>query len=321
MKTIKEYFRITDSTVRNTNYSNCRPTNIYAPITYALNSGGKRLRPILMLAVIDALGKNPEHYLNAAVAIEMFHNFTLIHDDIMDHAETRHGKPAVHVKWGEATAILSGDLMQSIAVMMISDTIKNDAKASLDLVNSFNTTAVKVFRGQQYDLDFETRDKVSVDDYMLMIGLKTSALIGGACHLGAICADADNFTRNQFYEYGYSLGIAFQLQDDLLDTFGDETTFGKRIGGDIENDKKTWLNIMATNEAPERMAEAMKLSGAAKIAAVREIYESLDLRNRCEMLINEYITEAINALDGLPIDNEASAFFSDFAHSLVGRTK
>lgn len=321
MKTTNEYFRITDSTVRNTNYSNCRPSNLYDPIVYALNSGGKRLRPILLLAVIDALGKNPENYLNAAVAIEMFHNFTLVHDDIMDNAETRHGKPAVHVKWGEATAILAGDLMQSIAGIMISDTIKHDAKASLDLINSFNMTAVKVFRGQQYDLDFETQGDVSVDDYMLMIGLKTSALIGGACHLGAICANADSRTRNQFYEYGYSLGNAFQLQDDLLDTFGDENTFGKRIGGDIENDKKTWLYIMASNEAPERMAEAIKLTGSAKIVAVREIYESLDLRRRCEDLINEYTAAAINALEGLPIDNDAMAFFSDFAYSLVGRSK
>ncbi len=321
MKTVKDYIAIAESAIRNLDYSNSQPSNLYAPIEYALRGGGKRLRPVLLLAVADALGANPDNLKNAAVAIELFHNFTLIHDDIMDHADTRHGKPAVHVKWGDATAILSGDLMLTLSGIFLSDNSSLDSKTTLDLIRSLNMSAVQVYRGQQFDLDFENNPCVSVEDYMLMTGLKTSALIGGACHLGAICAGAgaDANTRNHFYEYGYELGNAFQLQDDLLDTFGDETTFGKKIGGDIENDKKTWLYILAMKEAPEQMAEAKKLTGNEKIAAVRAVYESLDLRNRCEKLIENHITEAIKQLDRLPIDTEATGFFTDFALSLVGR--
>lgn len=319
MKTAKEYAAIADNAIRNLDYSNSRPRNLYAPIEYALKSGGKRLRPTLMLAVTDALGADSSKFINAAIAIEMFHNFTLVHDDIMDHADTRHGIPSVHAKWGEATAILSGDLMLTISNILISDNKKLDSNTIIGLLNSFNTTAVKVYRGQQFDIDFESKPNVSVDDYMLMIGLKTAALLGGACHLGAICAGADAHTRNRFYEYGYALGTAFQLQDDLLDTFGDEAVFGKKIGGDIENDKKTWLYIMAMNEANERMNEAMKLTGKEKFEAVRAVYESLDLRNRCEKLIDKFTNSAIRQLNELPIDADAKQFFTDFALSLVGR--
>lgn len=319
MKTVKDYAAMAEAAIRSLDYSNSRPSNLFDPIEYALKGGGKRLRPVLLLAVADALGANPDNFKNAAVAIEMFHNFTLIHDDIMDHADTRHGKPAVHAKWGEATAILSGDLMLTLSNIFLSDNNSLDPKITLDLIRSFSMSAVKVYRGQQFDLDFENNPCVSVEDYMLMTGLKTSALIGGACHLGAICAGADAHTRNHFYEYGYALGNAFQLQDDLLDTFGDETSFGKKIGGDIENDKKTWLYIMAMKESPERMDEAKELTGEEKIAAVRAVYESLDLRKRCEKLIEHHTNGAIKQLDKLQIDAEATEFFTNFALSLVGR--
>lgn len=321
MKTLEEYIKFVDDIVVNLDYSKCRPASLFVPIAYTLKGGGKRMRPMLFAAFADALGGDITHLKGTISAIEMFHNFTLIHDDIMDKSSFRHGRPTVWKKWGESTAILAGDTMLSIANTLVGDKKYLPQDIQADLYSSFNITAVKVYRGQQYDMDYDSLDNVTVEEYTMMIGLKTAALIGAACHMGVIAAGGDNESRNAAYEYGYKLGLAFQLQDDLLDTFGDQTTFGKPIGGDIVNNKKTWLNIMATTEAPERMAEASKLEGEDKIKAVSAIYSDLNLPSRCNQLIDCYLSQAIEHLGKVKISDEAEKFFIDFAQKLAGRKK
>ncbi len=321
MKTLEEYVNFVNDIVEKLDYSNCRPANLFAPITYSLQGGGKRIRPVLFAAFADALGADITHLRGTITALEMFHNFTLIHDDIMDKSNFRHGRPTVWKKWGEATAILAGDTMLSIANTLVGDRKYLPADIQAAIYSSFNITAVKVYRGQQFDMDFDSLDNVTVDEYTVMIGLKTAALIGAACHIGALAAGAGNDSQNGAYEYGFNLGMAFQLQDDLLDTFGDQATFGKPIGGDIVNNKKTWLNIIATAEAPERMAEAMKLQGEEKIDAVRAIYTDLDLPARCNKLIDSYLEQSLKYLGDVKMSDDDARFFIDFAHKLAGRQK
>ena len=322
MKSFKEYSKIVNEIIEGLDYSNSRPSNLYEPITYALKGGGKHLRPILLLAFADAFGADISTLNNVAVAIEMFHNFTLVHDDIMDNSDTRHGKPAVWKLWGVPTAVLAGDMMLTVSDILITSPSYMSDAMKLEMLSAFHLTAVKVYRGQQYDIDFDSSDKdVLIDDYLMMIGLKTSALLGGACHLGAVAAQASGKSKTLAYEYGYQLGMAFQLQDDLLDTFGDPDTFGKPIGGDILNDKKTWLYITAKQEAPERMVEALKLNGQAKIDAVRAIYQDLDLPARCQERINYYTNKAIGYAKDSDMKPEAVEFFTNLATSLIGRAK
>ena len=212
------------------------------PVRYTLQAGGKRIRPVLTLAVADAISPDGRHLaVNQAAAIELFHNFTLLHDDVMDRADMRRGRPTVHRQWNEATAILSGDAMLTLAGITM---MKGCDQARLrPVMRMFNRTAMEIYEGQQHDMDFESRTDVTVGEYMEMIRLKTSVLLGCACALGAIITGADETVTDAFYGYGESLGLAFQLRDDYLDTYGDPATFGKQIGGDIACDKKTWLLI------------------------------------------------------------------------------
>lgn len=295
------------------------PRGLYAPIKYALMQGGKRLRPMLTLAAADALGADPAKFLNQALAIEVFHNFTLLHDDVMDKAEVRRGQPTVHCRWNENTAILSGDAMLSFASLLLTDGLDPDKlPAALEL---FNRTAIEVYEGQQLDMDFEERRRVTVGDYMEMIRLKTSVLLGCAIEMGAIVAGADLQTRNALYRYGILLGLAFQLRDDLLDSLGDPALFGKAIGGDILSDKKTWLLINALLEAPQ---DVEPLLGPAtdkteKIERVTAIYRRLNLDSQCQTLIDEHIDQAIAALDEANLPPEARQFFTDLALSTKTR--
>lgn len=292
---------------------------LYFPVEYTLEAGGKRLRPLLALAVCTALGHDPAEALDQAIAVEMFHNFTLIHDDVMDHSDRRRGRPTVVKRWGETQAILSGDALLTMATMRAAKCPEDRIEAVLTL---FNRTALEVYEGQQFDTDFESRKRVSVAEYLEMIRLKTSVLLGCACRMGAIMAGADETVQQAFYRFGEQLGIAFQLRDDYLDTYGDAATFGKPIGGDITNRKHTWLYITAMAERRPEMTAAYNLetTRARRIAKVRSIYDSIGLRNRCNDLIARYCKSAIDALDATGISADDRRWFAYLTERLAART-
>lgn len=320
MKEYNEYLQIVTDAISNLRLPG-QPSGLYDPIRYTLNCGGKRLRPVLALAACEAFGKEAMTAIHQAIAIEMFHNFTLLHDDVMDKAEVRRGRPTVHVKWNEETAILSGDAMLTTANMLLAVKCGERLPQALEL---FNGTAMNIYEGQQYDMNFESRTDVTVEEYMEMIRLKTSVLLGCACGMGALMADAPFETQVRFFDFGVNLGLAFQLQDDYLDTYGDPETFGKSIGGDILNDKKTWLLIMAMNE--DKSGRIKSMLGTtddpeSKIKAVRSIYDELDLPQRIHELISAYIDTAIKCLDHLELAPEARSFFMDLALKSATRNK
>lgn len=320
MKEFDEYLSMVNQAIANLKLP-AQPAGLYAPIRYTLDCGGKRLRPVLVLSACEAMGGEPMSAIHQAIAIEMFHNFTLLHDDVMDNADVRRGRPTVHKKWNEETAILSGDAMLTTSTMLLAIKAGDKLATALDL---FNGTAMNIYEGQQYDMDFETRLDVSVEEYIEMIRLKTSVLLGCACGMGALMAGADFESQVAFFNYGVNLGLAFQLQDDYLDTYGNPETFGKAIGGDILNDKKTWLLIMALNEDKTGTVKALigdNSNPQEKIEKVRAIYNSLGLPDRIHELIRAYIDSAIACLDQLNLMPEARAFFMDLALKSATREK
>ena len=261
------------------------PELLYAPIIYSMSGGGKRLRPVLLLITVDAFGGNVEKAMPAALAVEVFHNFTLLHDDIMDNADMRRGKPSVFAKWGENVAILSGDAMLITAYKMLAAL---DAERLPRVMHIFNDMALEVCEGQQYDMDFEGMESVSVEDYILMIERKTSALLSGSAMIGATLAGASEDDIKKLYRFATELGLAFQLQDDMLDSFGDEA-LGKKIGGDILEGKQTYLMVQAMSRASDAEREVLRtthkneaLSDAEKIATVKALYEKLDVKHATE---------------------------------------
>lgn len=290
---------------------------LYDPIRYSLDAGGKRLRPLLCLASCEACGVNPEEAVNQAWGIEMFHNFTLLHDDVMDHADTRRNRPTVHCKWNEATAILSGDTMLTLATQLFAKCPDDHLRQLLDL---FNSTAIKIYEGQQMDMDFETRTDVSVNEYLEMIRLKTAVLLSAACEAGAIMAHATDQTRRSLSRWAENIGMAFQLQDDYLDSFGSVETFGKVPGGDILNDKKTWLLITAIAEAPDQILPLLGGERSeAKIEAVKSVYTSLNLPSRIHELMDRYTTLAAEALAETGLSATDRAWFGALSASLSQR--
>lgn len=297
------------------------PSGLYDPIRYILEGGGKRIRPVLVVAAAQACGTAPESALNQALGLELFHNFTLLHDDVMDHADMRRGRPTVHIRWNERIAILSGDAMLTIATRLVADGAGAHLKDALDL---FNDTALRIYEGQQLDMDFESDLDVTVEQYLEMIRLKTSVLLGCACRMGALMAGADENLCRQLYDYGVMLGMAFQLRDDLLDTYGDPIVFGKRVGGDIINDKKTWLLITALAEDSTGRLEEIIVSGQPddedKVVEVRNIYDSLSLKERCSALIRSYAEKAIGIIESAAIDTEAKNFFRQLAMNTITRS-
>ena len=296
-----------------------RPAGLYAPIRYTLEGGGKRLRPVLLLASASAFGAAPENVLSQALGIEMFHNFTLLHDDVMDNADVRRGRPTVHRRWNDSTAILSGDAMLTMATQLVAECAADKLPRVLGL---FNSTAMEIYEGQQFDMDFESREDVTVDEYLEMIRLKTSVLLACACRMGAMLAGAGEEECRAMYRYGELLGLAFQLQDDYLDTYGDPALFGKEIGGDIINEKKTWLWITAMAECPERMKGVLdkKLTDYLKIKEIKEVYDSLGLPGRSHALIEHYAAEAVSALDNVSMSVEAKDFFRTLAGKSTTRS-
>lgn len=296
------------------------PAGLYDPIKYTLQGGGKRLRPVLTLAVGAAYGLELDSLLPQALGIELFHNFTLLHDDVMDNADSRRGRPTVHLKWNDSTAILSGDAMLTMSSAYICDlAVPGDVNAVLSL---FNKTAMEIYEGQQFDMDFESSDDVTLDQYMNMIRLKTSVLLGCACEMGAIIARASEQDRRNLYNFGVKLGLAFQLQDDYLDTYGDQAVFGKKIGGDILNEKKTWLLISALESDKGDYVRSLlgnRVGGEEKIRRVRAVYDELHLPEKCRELISAYISEAIAEIDNLAIDGESKQFFIELARKSAVR--
>ncbi len=319
MLTSAEYLALTDSALKSLPLP-ASPERLYDPVRYSLEQGGKRIRPVLVLAVADALGAGVDDALAAALALEIFHNFTLLHDDIMDRSDLRRGRLTVWKKWDESCAILSGDAMLTFASQIL---LKSPSARIRDLMDVFNSAAMAVYEGQQLDLDYENRAAVTEDEYFEMIDKKTSALLVCACRMGAICADASETTCNAFAVYGDLLGKAFQLRDDYLDTFGDSSTFGKPIGGDILNEKKTWMWIMARSLDPVGLDAACReaSSDADKIERVRNVYVRNSIDRRITELIGGLTEKALDALLPLNLDASAYKYFSDFAHSLTGRSK
>ncbi len=294
-----------------------KPEGLYEPIAYMLSGGGKRLRPTLMCAVSESLGHSFDFVRQQAIAIEMFHNFTLLHDDVMDNADIRHGKPTVHRKWNIPTAILSGDTMLTMASGFMSD-CGSDIRE--DVVDIFNKTAIEIYEGQQYDMNFESRQDVTADEYLDMIRLKTAVLLGCSCKIGAIAAKASPMIQDLFYQYGVKLGMAFQLRDDYLDTFGDPELFGKQIGGDILNDKKTFLSLQAWEKNFNAMLGATSLSESSeKIMKVRDLYVALGLDKMCLDLISDYTKDAIRQLQSVGLSASDMEFFENVALSAVKR--
>ncbi|MDE6491147.1 MAG: polyprenyl synthetase family protein [Muribaculaceae bacterium] len=296
------------------------PAGLYAPIRYAMQAGGKRLRPMLTLAACEACGHDAAKAINQALGIEMYHNFTLLHDDVMDRAEMRRGRPTVHVKWNEATAILSGDAMLTLASQLM---MTEAGDHTAEVMALFNRTAIEVYEGQQMDMDFEPRYDVTVDEYMEMIRLKTSVLLACACRLGAIMAGATDDIQTRIYDFAINLGLAFQLQDDYLDSFGDPAVFGKAIGGDILNDKKTWLLISALNQ--DSTGELRNLLGPTadpetKIARITDIYRRLNLPEQCHTLINSYAGKASAILNSLMLPDDSRKLFQGIVDSSSTRT-
>lgn len=292
---------------------------LYAPIRYALEGGGKRLRPVLMLAACDAFGGDVAACLPAAIGVEVFHNFTLVHDDVMDRSDTRRGRPTVWRKWDVNTAILSGDAMTSIAYAHAAMCPPQHLAA---IIGRFGRMTMAVYEGQQVDTEFETARSVSLDQYIEMIRLKTSALIAYPLQMGAVIGGASQSDAELMHGYGDNLGIAFQMQDDYLDVYGDAATFGKPIGGDILNEKKTWLHILACDGDPMRVGRAASgLRGEDKVNAVTRLYDSLGLRQKGREMVGKYISDALQCIERTSLDADAKQWFADFAHALLGRSK
>jgi len=300
------------------------PQELYEPVNYILNLGGKRLRPVLLLMSYNLFDEKVEKALPAAYAVEIFHNFSLLHDDIMDEAPLRRGQPTVHIKYNTNTGILSGDVMLIYAYEYL--TKVEDKSKIASLVKVFNRVAIEVCEGQQYDMNFEERTEVQIDEYLKMIELKTSVLIGGGMEMGAILAGADASDANHIAEFGKNVGIAFQLQDDILDTFGDPEKFGKKVGGDIAQNKKTYLILkameVADSDTAASLQELMSTTPAdevTKIKTVTSIFTQLNIRQLAEELKEEYLDKAFMHLDAVQVADSRKIELRELANQLMGR--
>lgn len=300
-----------------------QPSGLYKPIRYVLDMGGKRLRPVLMLLAYNMYDEDVRSILPVALGLETYHNYTLLHDDVMDRAEVRRGHACVHKVWNDNTAILSGDTMLVLAYQMVAQCKSGHLERVLDV---FTRTALEIGEGQQYDVDFESRLDVTTDEYIEMIRLKTSVLLAAALKIGALQAGAPDGDADLLYQFGEKIGLAFQLQDDLLDVYGDFETFGKRIGGDILCNKKTYLLINALLGADESQRaelvswiDAEDFDEEEKIRAVTRLYDVIGVRSLCEGLINDYFGQAKVLLDRVALPEEKKAVLWQYALTLLGR--
>ena len=322
MLSFNEISAIIDQEINNINL-NKEPAGLYEPIAYILSLGGKRIRPALTLMACNLFMEDISPAIKPALGIELFHNFTLLHDDIMDKAEIRRGQITVHKKWDENTAILSGDLMQILAYELINETPETQLKAAIDL---FNKTAIGVCEGQQYDMEFESRDEVDPEEYIKMIRLKTAVLLAAALKLGAMIGGASATDAQYLYDFGIYIGLAFQLKDDLLDVYGDEETFGKRVGGDIVSNKQTYLLINAKNLAEGEIKQSLNywltaenINSDDKIKAVIDIYNQLKVKKICEDAMNFYFNQAVANLEKVNVDKPKKQTLRNLAEQLMYR--
>lgn len=323
MKDISYYSSIIEKSIAELNFTNKHVPGLYDPVTYTLSGGGKRLRPVLVLMACEAVGGKIEDAVDAAVGIEMFHNFTLLHDDVMDNSDVRRGRPTVHARWDMNTAILSGDAMLTLATQLVSTVSSQYLKKVLD---SFNSGALDVYEGQALDMEFENRqEQVTTDEYLNMIRLKTGALLAVSCKIGAIIGGASGEVAKAFYDYGMDLGVAFQIHDDYLDLYGDAATFGKPIGGDIQNNKQTYLLVTAMSKGSEYasvLRQALKMErGENKITVFKEIYDAIGMANECRNVTEEYGYRAIKNLTLAGLSVEDFEKFNLLVHRLLDRQK
>ncbi len=322
MKKLEDLQQIISNAVTKLSFPT-HPAELYEPIKYILSIGGKRMRPALLLMACDLFGGKVEDALSPALAIEVFHNFTLMHDDIMDNAPLRRGRTTVHERWNQNVAILSGDVMLIEGYKLMMQVENRLLRQILDI---FNNTAVGVCEGQQIDMEFEQRNDVVIDEYINMIRLKTAVVLGGALKIGALIGGAELKDAELLSDFGEHLGIAFQLQDDILDVYGDPEKFGKLVGGDIISNKKTYLLIKALELAKDEKALELtdllinkKFENTEKVKAVTDIYNSLDVRQYAETAMQCYADKAFKALDEINLPDDHKQYLRDFADGLMVR--
>lgn len=321
MHSIEQLQNLVNKAIADTKYTE-QPAELYEPISYLMQLGGKRMRPVLVLISTELFGGNILKALDAAIGIELFHNFTLMHDDIMDKAPLRRGKPTVHAKWNESAAILSGDVMFVEAYKLM---IKVEDAILREVLAVFSDTASGVCQGQQADMNFESRDNVSLPEYLEMIRQKTAVLLAGSMQIGALIGGAAKEQAKLLYEFGENLGLAFQLQDDILDVYGNPEKFGKQVGGDILSNKKTFMLIkakeLAKGNTGSELDEWLKRSDdpLAKVNAVTLIYNLLEVRKLAEIEMEEYVNKALKALDQVSVENSKKQLLRGFAEQLLIR--
>lgn len=324
MLALEELYKIIDEATEKTQWP-AEPHYLYAPLKYMLNIGGKRIRPRFCLVTYNLFKDDiGPHIVNPAMAVELFHTFTLIHDDIMDNADLRRGRPTIFKKWNSNIAILSGDTMCISSYQLLSSTPKEHIN---EVVTLFSKTAIEICEGQQLDMDFEEMNNVSMDEYVNMITLKTAVLLACAAKMGAIIGGADKELCNQIYDFGLKLGLAFQIEDDYLDSFGDEKSFGKKIGGDILNNKKSWLLTRCREEAllkgkGTKLDALMEMEPTdEKIAAFQNFYKELGINRLATEEIEKNYSEAIEILNGMSLNKEQKEQLRMYASSIVKRVK
>lgn len=321
MITFERALEIIDQKIRNISYPE-EPRNLYEPISYLLSLGGKRVRPAILLLGCNLFREEIEEAIDPALAYEIGHNFSLMHDDVMDQADVRRGNPSVHKKWDENTAILSGDAMLILSYKYMLRSPEHHLKSMVEL---FTRTIYEICAGQQYDMDFERSVEISEEDYIRMITLKTAVLIGACLQSGAIIGGAGKEDQENIYSFGINLGIAFQIRDDLLDVYGDPALFGKKIGGDILCNKKTYLLIQALNTAEgadkEELLRLLNTNERTqeKIDAVTAIYNRLKIKEKAEENIRVYYQKSIGALEAVSVAPERKRVLLDLARNLIAR--
>ncbi len=322
MKSFSEYIDLVQQELEKLDWKK-EPKGLYEPISYVLSFGGKRVRPVFSLIANDVFDGDLKQVVPAALALEIFHNFTLLHDDVMDRADIRRGRPTVHKKWDENTAILSGDAMLIEAYRLLE---KIPEKYQSRVLSLFSKMALEICEGQQYDVDFERSNSIQINDYLNMIRLKTAVLLATALQIGSLMADADEKQVSLMYDFGICIGIAFQLRDDFLDVYGNEETFGKAIGGDILCCKKTFLSITAFQKAKGELFDELvdwfnsdDKNPQEKIAKITQIYNQLDVPQLCEKMIEQYNQKAMHILDELALTDEKRNFLQTIAQKLMQR--
>ncbi len=322
MYNISQLKDIINSELTNINFVQ-EPNNLYEPIAYTMSIGGKRIRPLLCLLSTQLFGGNVAKAIKPALGVEIFHNFTLLHDDIMDNAEVRRNKPTVHKKWNENVGILSGDAMLIRAYQFVENC---DAIVLPAVLKLFNETALGVCEGQQYDMDFEVRSDVSEEEYLNMIKLKTAILLAASLKLGGLLAGCSEEDGDNLYQFGINIGIAFQLQDDFLDSFGDQNTFGKKIGGDIISNKKTFLLINALKDSSVKDKKDLlywisqkEFNAEDKIKAIKKIYLNTGVDTKSQKLMDQYFTQALNYLDKVHGEENIKNELTNLATKLMKR--